>query len=183
VFNTHVNKPQGAKVEAMMRVMGSVAWVNTVRAAHMFTKDPNDPERRLFVGMKLNIGRERKGLAYRIVTLPDDRATVEWLGEVDTTADEAVGGGSTPRRVIAAEWLVERFREKTEWVSDDLFRAARNHNVSRSAVFEAKKALNLPKALKVVQENGNEHWIWWVPPVWPQLKGDGPALKGDVEKF
>lgn len=170
VFNTHVNKPQGAKVEAMMRVMGSVAWVNAMRSAYMFARDPSDGERRLFVGMKNNLGKERKGLAYRIAST-DALARVEWLGEVDTTADEAVGGGDrrVRRDVAASTWLVERFRERLEWDSDDLFRAARQGNVSRNAVFEAKKLLALPTARKVMQENGDTKYVWWVPADWPPL--------------
>lgn len=182
VFNTHVNKPQGVKVDAMMRVMGSVAWVNAVRAAHMFARDPEEPDRRLFVPMKLNIGRERKGLAYRIKILPDDQATIEWLGEVDTTADEAVNHTpGTPRRVVAAEWLVDCFRQRLEWPSDVLFRAAHEANVSRNAVFEAKKILKLPKARRVTHQNGDEEFIWWVPADWPPLARE--AAQADAKEF
>jgi putative DNA primase/helicase len=171
VFNTHVTKPQGAKVEAMMRVMGSVAWVNAVRAAHMFARDPDDPDRRLCVPMKNNLGPERKGLAYRIVASGDELAKVEWGGEVDTTADQAVGHDmrKVKREVVAADWLVECFRERLEWPSDELFRAAKEHGVSHNALFDAKKMLDLPKARKVTHENGNTAWVWWVPPDWPQL--------------
>lgn len=78
------------------------------------------------------------------------------------------------RRVVAADWLVERFREKREWTSDELFRAARAANVSRDAIFEAKAALLLPKARKVTQESGETVWLWWVPPDWELLHADRP---------
>lgn len=176
IFNTHVSKPQGAKVEAMMRVMGSVAWVNAVRAAHMFARDPNDPERRLFVGMKNNLGPEQKGLAYKL-TASGNLAKIEWLGQVDTTADEAINNAPRERRdVTASEFLVELFRQKLEWPSDELFREARAQNISRNAVFEAKRLLKLPKAKKVVHENGNEEWVWWVPPNWTQLSRPEDAI-------
>ncbi len=166
IFNTHVNKASG-KVEAMMRVMGSVAWVNAVRAAHLFAKDPDDPDRRLFIGMKLNVGKEKKGLAYRIVPTHDDLAKVEWLGEVDTTADEAAAREpKKPRAIVGAEWLAGKFAEKREWASDDLFAAAREEGVSRHAVFEAKERLSLPKARKTTGMDGNTCWTWWVPEGW-----------------
>lgn len=168
VFNTHINKAQG-KVDAMMRVMGSVAWVNAVRAAHMFARDPEDPERRLMVGMKMNIAKERKGLAYRIVST-DDLARVEWLGEVDTTADEAVNQEGKSRKVVASEWLVERFFEQLEWPSDELFKAANAAGVSKNAIWEAKSRLNLPKAKQIVHENGNREWVWWVPKNWSHFE-------------
>jgi hypothetical protein len=118
----------------------------------------------------MNIAKERKGLAYRIKGLPDDQATVEWLGEVETTADDAMNHTpGKPRRIIAAEWLTDMFREKRRWSSDDLFRAADEEHISRSAIFEAKKQLNLPKAKKIVSPGGKEEWFWWVPDDWPPL--------------
>ena len=178
VFNTHVSKPQG-KVEAMMRVMGSVAWVNAVRAGHMFARDPEDPEKRVFVPMKSNLGKPRKGLSYRILELPNDLARVEWLGEVETTADQAVNSEKgKPRKVVARDWLVEAFRARREWPSDELFRAAKEAGVSRSAIFEAKNILDLPPARRSVAQDGSISYHWWVPSDWSYLSGDAGHTEG-----
>ena len=179
VFNTHINKGSGQKVDAMMRVMGSVAWVFAVRAAHLFARDPEDPERRLFVGMKMNIGRERKGLAYKIAATSNDLARVEWLGEVETTANEAINNASKPRRVVASEWLIEKFSEQLEWRSDDLFRAAAESGISKNAIYEAKDKLQLPRARRVVTGNGDVHFVWWVPEAWHLLQRPGPTIHQD----
>lgn len=169
IFNTHVNKGSGVKVEAMMRVMGSVAWVNAVRAAHMFARDPDDRDRRLFCGMKNNLGPEKRGLAYRLEAA-GDLAKVQWLGEVDTTADEAVNQTKNKGRgIVASDWLIERFREKREWDSKILFDTAAQEGISRSAIFEAKRTLGLPKARKQTLENGDISWQWWVPEDWSKL--------------
>jgi hypothetical protein len=180
VFNTHLNKGGGAKVEAVFRVIGSVAWIAAVRAAHLVALDPDDPEKRLFVPMKSNLGRRPAAFGYTIEDIGDERGRVRWLGEVDVTADQAVNRErSKPRRVLASEWLVEMFRAKLEWPSDELFAAAREANVSRNAVFEAKDSLGLPKARKVVTEGGETCWYWWVPADWPPLaapaEGEGEA--------
>jgi len=169
VFNTHLNK-QSAKAEALMRVTGSVAWVNAVRAAHLFTRDPEDNTRRLFVPMKSNLGSERKGLAYRIVET-ERLARVEWLGEVRTTADQAVTAGPERQRrdAVATEWLVERFRERREWSSEDLFETGRRDGVHRDAIFAAKRQLELPRARRSVSEDGSVGYFWWVPADWPLL--------------
>ncbi len=176
VFITHVNKPQAAKTDAIMRVLGSVAWTNAVRAAHMFAKDPEDGTRRLFVGMKNNLGKERKGLAYKLVQVDesdeDSPARVEWLGEVDISADEAVNKElkSKKRDVVAADWLIERFREKLEWKSDDLFEMGKQHGISKSAIWEAKNKLNLPRAKPVTYQDGSKHFFWWVPQDWQHFQ-------------
>jgi len=176
VFISHVSKPQGARVEALMRVIGGVAWVNAVRAAHMFAKHPDEPDRRLFVGMKSNLGRERKGLSYRLASVDpneiDGAAKVEWLGEVETTADEAVNHCQPEKKnrsQRAAEWLIERFREKLEWESDDLFAAGEREGITRKAIFEAKELLDLPKARRIKHLGGDVSWQWWVPHDWKAL--------------
>lgn len=168
VFILHVNKQTGKGIEALNRVMGSVAWTTTARVAHSFAPDPEDPTRCLFVAMKNNLGELPKGLAYRI-TKTQMLARVEWLGEVDTTADEAMNREKKPRRIVASEWLVEKFREKREWLSDDLFLAAKSEGVSRNAIFEAKDRLDLPRARRHVRENGDVYYTWWVPEDWPLL--------------
>ncbi len=177
-FNTHLNKGGGQKVEAIYRVIGSVAWMAAVRAGHLIAEDPDDRDRRFFVPMKTNLGRKAESLAYTIEDAGDDRGRLRWLGVVDVTADQAVNREKgKPRRVVASEWLVERFREKLEWRSDELFRAAKEANVSRNAVFEAKDLLCLPKARKDTTELGDVFWTWWVPEEWPPLTA---ATEGEV---
>ncbi len=160
VFNSHVNKPQGAKVEAMMRVMGSVAWVNAVRAAHMFARNPENRAERLFVPMKNNLGPELKGICYKIA-VKDELASIEWLGEVDTSADDAVNqAGSKKRRVAAAEWLEEVFAQTIEVPSKEIFDRARDETrLSVDALREAKDEMGI-KAYQRSDGNGTKTWYW-----------------------
>ncbi len=167
-FNTHLNKAQG-KVDAMMRVMGSVAWVNAVRAAHMIAKDPNDPTRRLFVPMKNNLGPERKGLAFRIKPTAD-LATVEWIGEVDTTADEAMSQDrKQPRTMDACECLIEMFNKQLEWPGDMFWAYLNQSGVKRDGYNQARAKLGIPRARRTVNSDGDVMYVFWVPPVWPHL--------------
>ena len=115
ILITHVNKPGAQKAEAMNRVMGSAAWVTSVRAAFMFVPDPDDRTRQLFLPLKMNLGKKPQGMAYRIVD-GDWAGKVEWLGKVDVTADQAMSKPPPRKRreVAAGEWLIERFREQRE---------------------------------------------------------------------
>lgn len=179
IFNTHVNKATAGKVEALARVMGSVAWVNAVRAGHMFARDPDDPEKRIFVPMKSNLGPSRKGLAYRLVASGDELARVEWLGEVDTTADQAVNSEKGKgRKVVARDWLVEQFRTRRCWPSKELLDAAHNQGISRNAIWEARAVLDMPKARKITHESGEVEWMWSVPDDWEHLPK--PASEAEV---
>ena len=86
IFNTHRNKMQGVKVDAMMRVMGSVAWANAVRSGDIFSGERRGPERAPVPADENNLGAETKVAAYRILKT-DALARVEWLGPADTMAD------------------------------------------------------------------------------------------------
>ena len=169
IFITHVNKGGGAKVSAMMRVMGSVAWVNAVRSAHIFTRDPQDPDRRLFVGMKNNVGAERKGLAYRIVSAdandPDGPAKIEWLGEVDVSADEAMNNEQKhrPKRIEAVEWLEELFADRMEIPSKEIWKGKEATTISDNGLKEAKDEMGI-QASRTVDTDGVQAWVWrWTP--------------------
>lgn len=171
VLITHCNKGVKKEMAALDRIIGSVAWASTSRIAHLMAPDPDDPSRCIFVPLKSNIGPVVKGLAYRIEAT-DTLAIVRWLGEADMTGDQALQGAAKPRRVTAAEWLIEQFRERLEWPSDELFRAANEAGISRSALFEAKDVLSLPRCRRHAAENGDVGWFWWVPPDWGPLARD-----------
>lgn len=184
IFNTHLNKGgAGQKVEAIYRTVGSIAWMAAVRAGHLVAQSPDDPERRLFLPLKSNLGRKPKGLSYTITSSglaasidgfeDEDAARIEWLGVVETTADQAVNSEKPrrpPQAVNAAAWLVERFREKLEWASDELFSRGDKDGVSKDAIFDVKKKglLPLPSA-RVANGPEGKCYVWWVPPNWPHL--------------
>lgn len=168
VLNTHLNKLMG-KVAAMMRVMGSAAWVNAVRAAHLFVRDPDNPERRFFIPMKNNLGPERKGLAYTI-TPTEQLARVDWIEEVDVTADEAVNGEKGGPRAEssveeAEEFLKNRFSEHGELSCKSVETAAKACGVSFKSLKDAKKKLNIKSVQRTIPGGGN-YWVW----IWTQSR-------------
>jgi hypothetical protein len=121
IFNSHVNKATGAGVDAASRVMASVAWVNAVRAAHMFIPDENERGQVKFCSLGTNVGPPPKGLVYRIVALDSHRARVEWLSEIDEDADQALNGTKGTKR-SATEVLIEMFSNKQKWESDEFWK-------------------------------------------------------------
>jgi hypothetical protein len=172
VLITHVNKQSGKGIDALNRVIGSVAWTTTARIVHSFAPNSDIPGHCLFVPMKNNLGPLGKGLGYTI-RKTDTLAVVEWTGEVDTTADEAMSGErQAPRKVKATDWLIDRFKEDLRWFSEDLWAAAKHDGISRNAIFEAKDILCLPRCDKEQLPGGKQAWVWWVPPDWPHLMDD-----------
>jgi hypothetical protein len=175
LFITHCNKGGGKDREALSRIMGSVAWATTCRIAHLLTPDPEEDGRSLFLPMKSNIGRLPPGLAYRIVGT-DTLARVEWLGEVDIDADDALSGEKRkPRGVVAVEWLAEQFRDQGEWESAELTRAAAEAGISRVALF-APEVMALPiRRRQHTHADGRRSWTWIADPGWPPPPHDPRA--------
>jgi hypothetical protein len=167
IFNTHVNKAAG-NVEAASRVIGSVAWVAAVRAAHMFCEDFEQQGRCLFVPLKSNVGQKPSAIAYRIKPVVDDLATLEWLEEVDVTADEAINAIKRKNRgVCAVEWLTAKFRECREWKSDVLKQDAEEAGISKNALWSPEvQALPIAKP-KRFDIAGVPYYVWCAKEGWP----------------
>src|SRR5262249_5171571 len=112
VLVKHLNK--GVRARAVHKVSGSTGYVNAVRAAFIVAPDPGDPDRKLFLPLKFNIGPKPQGFAFRLKGLePEESARLlapfdhlteedrhrlaeqlfrpEWEGRVDDDPDEVVG--------------------------------------------------------------------------------------------
>lgn len=88
---SHLNKSSSG--DAAMRVIGSIAFVNHARAAHLVIRE-KESERRLMIPMKANLAKFGEGLAYRIEEHGLDEKisapVVIWDGTVTTSADDAI---------------------------------------------------------------------------------------------
>lgn len=122
---THMNKRSDAR-KAMQMIAGSHIIVAAVRVVLVTARDPNDKKRRLVLPIKLNIGPDDLGFAFR-VTLKDhpicgEVPTAEWEQDhiADMSADDVLID-STPRAQAAVEkscevqlWLREILKEPLE---------------------------------------------------------------------
>ena len=139
---THYNKGGAQKVlDALDRIMGSVAWASSARVACGFVADPNDQSQCIFGGIKNNLGKKAVPLSYKIEATPS-LAKVTWLGKSDTSLDDAMSQTGA-KKVNAAKFFVERFREKLEWESQELIDVAKKSGISRNTCFDTKDALDI----------------------------------------
>jgi putative DNA primase/helicase len=109
---THLNKNGGGG--ANNRVIGSIAFVATVRAAFIVARDPDDKERRLFLPTKNNLSPEGSGLGFRIGQVETTSGILAPMIIWDTiavrmSAEEALAGSadgsSAPARDEAENFL------------------------------------------------------------------------------
>jgi hypothetical protein len=112
VLVTHMSKGGGGR--AMYRAMGSLAFIAAARAAWVVVKDKDNPNRRLFLPAKNNIGNDKTGLAYLLVD-KGGCAALSWeRTPITTTVDDAIAqdegergrpGPDPEEREAAADWL------------------------------------------------------------------------------
>jgi hypothetical protein len=173
IMITHLNKAIGKGLDAVSRVMGSVAWVSTARIAIVFEQDPDNPTRFLMGGGKNNLGEKAGTYAYEIEKT-NDLAVVKWIGPVDTSADDAVNKVKKKTRAMSAiEWLEDRFRERREWPSDELRTEALLFGLSKNALWEPEvQALPISKRQQTTMD-GKRCWVWTAQHGWPAEKTDG----------
>lgn len=189
ILITHVNKQTGKGIEAVDRIMGSVAWASTSRVALAFSPDPNTPDQCLFSGVKNNLGQKADSLAYQIVKT-DTLAKIEWKGTVDISADDAMNQVQKKTRgQSAVEWLEERFRENREWRSEELKSFAQEHGLSKNALFMSPEVKALPIRKKQhFTADGEHYWTWsaldgWPPEISEMIRESGKVGKCKPKSF
>ncbi len=113
----HLSKG-GGSTKAVYRAMGSLGLIAASRAAYMFTKDPANPNRRMMLPIKNNIGNDRRGFAYGF---PNGQFKWE-SGSFDMTADDCIaeednGRGPKPeKREDAVAWLRDLLKDGSMFV-------------------------------------------------------------------
>lgn len=108
----HLNKNGAGR--AMARTVGTHAFMAVARAAYVLTKDPDDPDRRLLLPLKNNLGADNQGSAF-------------WIEEV------AISIGAAPRLVPDPEPVII--------TADEALIAPRGESGSRSSLDNAKEFL------------------------------------------
>ena len=172
---THLAKSGGNK--AVYRAMGSLAFAAAARAVWAITKDPDNPERRLFLPAKLNLAKDPDGLAYRI-----DDGRVAWeFNPVKMHADDAFAAetanqkptqrGSERREAIA--WLREHLGDKT-LPANEVIEAGEQVGFTDRTLRRAYKAIGIPAR----KESFDGPWLWRLTP-----ESDQPAEQDDTFDF
>ena len=146
----HLNKSQG--IGAGERFNGSTAWVAVSRSAYIIGDHPQDPERRVMVPVKNNLGRDIGGYQYHIEasTIAGGIKTskVVWDGDVDITADDVVNPKpASPRKqppqlAEAMRFLVDQLKSGRK-ESKKVYSEAEQAGIAESTLKRAKRDLDV----------------------------------------
>jgi putative DNA primase/helicase len=169
ILNSHFSKPSGSSPKnAIYRVMGSIGFAAAARMVFGIMKDPEDPQRRLFLPIKNNLGQDEEGFVYCIksVLLENGIKTsrIDWINEkITQTADEIMNTLSlkaTPVLDDAKQFLLTLLKEKSVPLSEIRAKFLEN-GFSINRLYKAKAELNINEEMSIDRKRGK---IWMLPP-------------------
>jgi len=158
VVITHLNKGSG-QGSAMYRATGSLAFVAAARAVFIVTRDQDDPDRRLFLPIKNNLGTDREGFAYRVIQADNGAPIIDWENETITiSADDALATLSNEDKTDRQDAISFLERELKDGAVDakELFKSAESCGISRRTLYRAKSDLGVDSYKKDFAGS----WAW-----------------------
>jgi hypothetical protein len=169
IINSHFTKPSGNVTKnAIYRIMGSIGFAARSRIVYGILKDPENPERRLFLPIKNNIGNDREGLVYEIKSIVVNNnipiSRVNWLNEkTDKTANDILNpsvGRQSPRLEEAKEILLEMLKSGSIPLTE-IRKRTQEQGISVDRLYEAKRELNIYETQSNDRRRGK---IWMLAP-------------------
>ncbi len=171
---SHLNK--GGGTEALMRVLGSLAFVAAARVAFLVVADA-DNERTLFIPMKNNIGVKRPGFAFRVVSKAIDggieTSAIEWdHDEIHQSADEALAAaagregdkGGEQTSIGEAMNFLRGVLAEGSTSAKSIQHQAKEAGISAATLRRAKKALGVKAQHRGDGGTGGRgEWVWDMP--------------------
>jgi hypothetical protein len=180
---SHLNKTAGT--DALLRVMGSLAFVAAARTAHLIADDPEVRGRRLFLPLKNNLAADIGGLAFRIEATsietpngPIETSRVMWeQAPVTLSADEAIRPRSPEDGSAlgeACDWLRQLLENPTP--AAEVCRQARGVGIRAKTLRRAAEKLGVRR-----QKTGMETGWTWSMPTQPRRCPELPKIPEDAE--
>jgi hypothetical protein len=164
----HLNKSGGT--QAILRMLGSIAFAAAPRSMYVVVRDNDDPDRRLLLPAKNNIAKVRTGLAFRVMEkfapapVFDSYPVIEWEDEpVTMTADEALAQKADGRKsesAEAAKKLIAEMLAEGPVPRKDIERRAEVMKISPKSLRTAMEVM----AVRSIRDGGRHgQWLWSLP--------------------
>lgn len=159
---SHLNKSNGTN--AIMKIAGSTAFVAAARAAYLVAPDKDNPEKRLFIPVKNNLGNDNRGMTFQIEECEIEggihTSRVIWdEGFINVSADDALSplGDPEERGALdaAKEFLVELLSSGPV-IAKQVYADAKHAGHSEATVKRAKALL----PIKAKKRPGDAKWEW-----------------------
>ena len=157
----HLTKDQQRRL--LMRAQGSIAFVAQARTVLAVGEDAEIAGRRLFVGVKNNLGQTAASLAFRITDegFVWESAPVTGSPEELLAVDEPEARSERRERENAVTFLRDMLRDGPA-ASKALQADAKENGIAQRTLWRAKDELGV-KADRVGTSSGKVAWYWRLP--------------------
>jgi len=184
---SHLRKSGGLAVH---QAVGSLAYTAAARAVWALVRDPQNPERRLLLPVKMNLARDVTGLAFTLAGdfwVSDGCPHLSWESDpVKMTADDVLNPegkrpGPLPVKADEAkEWLSIALRNGPR-LAQELIDAAKRENIPEVTLKRAKDELGI----NVTKAGYQGPWVWSMPgcPTKETPKGIIPSTQNNLIPF
>ena len=166
---SHLTKAQG--MDALLRLQGSVAFGAAARVVWGITKDKDNPQRRLMLPLKNNLGTDNTGFAYELESYvleesnpPIGTSRVMWeKDKITINADEAFSQGardySEHATIEEAKDFLREMLANGGIKTKDVMKEAKGAGISEATLRRAKTDLKI----RAVQDDFHGPWHWRLP--------------------
>jgi 5S rRNA maturation endonuclease (ribonuclease M5) len=173
----HLNKSGGPK--AIYRGSGSIGIVGSARISFVVGKHPADETARVLAPIKSNLGPMPLAVAWRLVNHPT--LQMEWLGEVEYSADDLVGNSGEKKTALERAEAFLRNHLKDAPKSGDLIKQlARGIGLSERTLERAKTALGVQSRQVGPKQHPNA-FEWYIPALFAEPE-PVPELPSEPER-
>jgi hypothetical protein len=159
--------PKAAQGNCLRSFAGSFAFVAAPRLAHFVTADPDNPQRKLLLPVKNNIGRKAYGVGYsictKVITDNIEAAAIVWDDSpVDVTADQAIAANAATARgegsLAEAKAFLQELLANGPVDATEGGKAAKANNISDRTLARARKQLGIKSKREGYGSEGG--WFW-----------------------
>jgi hypothetical protein len=158
-------------MDALLRLEGSVAFGAAARVVWGITKDKDNPQRRLMLPLKNNLGTDNTGFAYELESYvleesnpPIGTSRVMWeKDKITINADEAFSQGardySEHATIEEAKDFLREMLANGAIKTKDVLKESKSAGISEATLKRAKTDLKI----KATHDGYQGPWYWQMP--------------------
>ena len=173
---SHLNK---GSMQSVYRVTGSLAFIAVARATWFIIKDPTNPDRRLLLSNKINVGKDNSpGLAFGFNEDEQGRPVIAWEKEpIYQRLEDLLGAAAGPKPnskfTEAVNFIHAALADGASHLSTEVQEAAKLEGIAKKTYQNARAAE--VKAGHLTYETGalKKYYLKFTNDFKPQLKEQG----------
>jgi hypothetical protein len=139
---------------------GSIGIIALARAGLIVASHPNDPETKVLMVNKMNVGKPAKAITYRMV---DDKqfscSRIEWGTEINISPQDLFATQPKSESDRAEEFLISFLSNGARWQSE-VVKAAKLEGLSERTLQRVKATTGVKAA---TTGGAGGHWYWHLP--------------------